>query len=320
MLKEKTMSRKKKIIIVDRLVKKYDDICAVDKVSFSINTGEVFCLLGPNGSGKTTLFSILSTLNPQTEGTVIIDGYPITNKKEIRKIIGVVPQEISVYRHMTVYDNLVFWYKLYNLPKNEMQSRFSKVIELVQLQDFLNRTAGTLSGGMLRRVNIALSLLHEPKILLLDEPTVGIDIQTRKHIIDSLRQVNAEGVTILYTSHYIEEIQEIADRVAIMDYGRILAIGSINELLSSYANLFMVEVKLAKPFAEVREIIAGAWEDEDYTVVDDATLQIKVGDIMNFFESAFQKNGLRELIKSIKVEKFSLADLFLTMTGKKLRE
>lgn len=219
------------MIKVSSISKSFGNIEAVKNVSFNINKGEIFGILGPNGAGKSTIVNILNTLVKPDKGDVIIDGVNIKDDGvTIKLIMGVVPQEIALYEEMTAYENLMFWGGLYNIPKSVLKANVNNTLEIVDLSNRKNDRIRTFSGGMKRRINIACSLLHNPKILVLDEPTVGVDAQNRNHIFELIERLNNEGMTIIYTTHYMEEAERFCDKIAIIDVGRIVAQGTLKEL------------------------------------------------------------------------------------------
>ena len=223
-------------IQVERLRKQFDPPkgpVAVDDVSFEINEGEIFSLLGPNGAGKTTTISILSCLLKPDGGDAKVGGYSVnTQSVKVRELIGVVPQDIALYEDLSGRENLLFWGRIYGLSGAELQGRVDEVLELVGLVDRQKDRVGKYSGGMKRRVNIGAALLHKPRFLYLDEPTVGIDPQSRRSILDGVKDLNRQGVTVLYTTHYMEEAQELSDRIGIMDQGKMVALGTQAELVA----------------------------------------------------------------------------------------
>lgn len=219
------------ILEVQNLVKKFGDLTAVDGVSFDIQAGEVFSLLGPNGAGKTTTISMLSCLLEPTSGDALIDGHSVTREAiEVKRIIGVVPQEIALYEDLSARENLNFWGQMYGLGGSSLKTRVTEVLQQIGLADRAKDKIKTYSGGMKRRVNIGVGLLHHPKLLFMDEPTVGIDPQSRRSILDSVKDLNKAGVTVLYTTHYMEEAEELSHRVGIVDQGKMIAIGTQKEL------------------------------------------------------------------------------------------
>ena len=219
------------MIQIDRLRKCYDTLVAVDDVSFEVRDGEIFGLLGPNGAGKTTTINMICGVLQPDDGRVLIDDCNIwVEPKKVKQNLGVVPQEIAVYEDLTARDNLSFWGSLYGLHGAKLNLRIDETLSRVGLADRARDKVKTFSGGMKRRLNLVMALLHRPKFLLLDEPTVGIDPQARLNILDVIREVADEGTTVLYTTHYMDEAEQLCDRIAIMDQGRILAIGTLDEL------------------------------------------------------------------------------------------
>ncbi len=219
------------ILEAQNLVKNYDDFTAVKGISFDIKEGEIFSLLGPNGAGKTTTISMLSTLYTPTSGDATIGGHSITkDPMAVKRVIGVVPQDLALYEDLTAKENLIFWGQMYGLGGKSLNSRVDEVLEQIGLTDKAKNTVKTYSGGMKRRVNIGVGLLHKPRLLFMDEPTVGIDPQSRRAILDTVKDLNKHGMTVLYTTHYMEEAQELSDRVGIIDHGELIALGTQDEL------------------------------------------------------------------------------------------
>ncbi len=224
------------IIEIKKLSKTYKGTNepAVKSISLDIYPQEIFGLLGPNGAGKTTTISILCGLFPPTEGNVSIDGLDIrSNLDQIKQLIGVVPQDIALYPTLTARENLTFYGNMYGLRGKELRNQISDFLYVFGLEKFANRLIGKYSGGMKRRVNLIAGLLHHPKIIFLDEPTVGIDVQSRILILNYLKEINKSGTTIIYTSHYMEEAEHLCTRVAIMDQGKIISIGKPSDLLAT---------------------------------------------------------------------------------------
>jgi ABC-2 type transport system ATP-binding protein len=224
------------IIEIKKLSKTYkgNDEPAVDSISLDIYPNEIFGLLGPNGAGKTTTISILCGLFPPTKGNVFIDGLDIhVNLEKIKQLIGVVPQDIALYPTLTARENLTFYGNMYGLRGLELRNRIDEFLTVFGLEKFANRLVGKYSGGMKRRVNLIAGLLHHPKVIFLDEPTVGIDVQSRIMILNYLKELNKSGTTIIYTSHYMEEAEHLCTRIAIMDQGKIISVGKPSDLLAT---------------------------------------------------------------------------------------
>jgi ABC-2 type transport system ATP-binding protein len=223
------------IIEIVNLSKTYkgSEVPAINNISLNIDQGEVFGLLGPNGAGKTTTISILCGLFAPSHGEVYIDGLSVTKDKEqVKNIIGIVPQDIALYPSLTAYENLRFIGRMYGLKGKVLKERIHKYAELLGMADSLRKQVKTFSGGMKRRINLVAGLLHDPKIVILDEPTVGVDVQSRNQIVEYLNELNKSGTTIIYTSHYLQEAEYLCTRVAFIDDGNIIKLGSPKELVS----------------------------------------------------------------------------------------
>jgi len=216
-----------------KLVKRYPNTeeAAVNGIDLNIRRGEIFSLLGPNGAGKTTIISMLCGLLKPTSGEAFVNGYSIDQELlDVKRSLGFVPQDIALYPTLTAHENLRFWGQMYGLGGGHLKERIYAVLEIVGLQDRANDRIESYSGGMKRRINIAVGLLHEPGLIFMDEPTVGIDPQSRRSILDTVMKLNQQGMTVLYTTHYMEEAQEISDRIGIIDHGAFIAIGTLAEL------------------------------------------------------------------------------------------
>ncbi|HHV96753.1 MAG TPA: ABC transporter ATP-binding protein [Clostridiaceae bacterium] len=219
------------LIRIKNLTKRYSNNIAINNISLDIFKEEIFGFVGPNGAGKSTLVSLLTTLIKPDEGDIIIKGYSVLNKtSEIRKLIGFVPQDIALYPTLSGYDNLKFWGGIYGLRKQELQDRIEEALSIVGMKERAHDKVEEYSGGMKRRINIAAALLHHPEILIMDEPTVGVDIISRQYIIEAIKNLKKEGRTIIYTSHDIEEMETVCDRIAIMDKGVILKCDTVEKL------------------------------------------------------------------------------------------
>jgi ABC-2 type transport system ATP-binding protein len=232
------------VLRCESLVRRFGDRTAVDGISFEIGRGETFGLLGPNGAGKTTTISIVSGVLPADGGRVSVCGEDMGPGAGAAKLqVGLVPQDIALYPELTARENLRFFGRLQGMPRRRLQARIDDVLAVVGLESRGGDRVGSYSGGMKRRVNIAVGLLHEPSLLVLDEPTVGVDPQSRNQILDSVEQLRSGGLSVLYTTHYMEEAERLCDRIAIMDHGRLLAVGSRTELLALAALDVEVDVR-----------------------------------------------------------------------------
>ena len=237
------------MLAAQNLRKGFDGIQAVDDVSFNIGRQEIFGLLGPNGAGKTTTIRMLSTVLSPDDGDAYIDGHSVAqDSDEVRKVIGVCPQELALYPELSATDNLVFFGRMSGLSSARAKEAAAEYIEKVGLTDRADDKVEKFSGGMKRRVNIAIALMSNPKLLFLDEPTVGIDPQSRSYIFDTVEQLRDEGMTVLYTTHYMEEADRLCDRLGIMDHGRLIRLGSPRELKSEIGD--PDEVSLEDVFLE----------------------------------------------------------------------
>ncbi|MCK4795278.1 MAG: ATP-binding cassette domain-containing protein [Desulfobacteraceae bacterium] len=237
------------MIEIKDLVKQYNGAPepAVRGVSFAVREGEIFSLLGPNGAGKTTIISMLSCLLTPTSGDAIVSGNSIIhNPMEVKKVIGVVPQEIALYPKLSARENLVFWGRMYGMGSHELKRRIDEVLEIAGLKERAKDRIETYSGGMQRRINIAVGLLHHPQLVFMDEPTVGIDPQSRRNILDTVKALNQQGMTVLYTTHYMEEAQELSHRIGIIDRGHMIALGTFDELTQLIEREDVVELTITK--------------------------------------------------------------------------
>ena len=308
---------------VRNLVKKYGEKLAVDDISFDIQEGEIFSLLGPNGAGKTTTISILSTLFSPSAGDASILGYSVTkNPMEVKRLIGVVPQEIALYDDMTALENLNFWGEMYGLSGGALKTRVKELLEQIGLADRAKERIKTYSGGMKRRVNIAVGLMHKPRLLFMDEPTVGIDPQSRLAILDSVKSLNKAGMTILYTTHYMEEAQELSDRVGIIDHGKLIALGTQSELTAKVGEmdtliLHLGENEDAEHLAQALKTLNGVLQanPSDHTV---ALVTPSAEELLAPVVSRANELGIK--IHSIDMREPNLEAVFLHLTGRALRD
>jgi ABC-2 type transport system ATP-binding protein len=312
-------------IIVDKLRKQFDPPkgpVAVNGVSFDIHEGEIFSLLGPNGAGKTTTISILSCLLKPDGGEADVGGFSVIRKAdEVKKLIGVVPQDIALYDDLSGRENLMFWGRMYGLSGSALTKRVDEVLELIGLTDRQKDRVDKYSGGMKRRVNIGAALLHHPKILYLDEPTVGIDPQSRRAILDGVKAFNAEGMTVLYTTHYMEEASELSDRIGIMDKGEMIAIGTQPELVKMVGEQTRIDIGLDRNAHEMAEQWRGLPGVSSVTEDEAGPLSLMVPDantvMPQLFDSA-RAAGLR--VTKIDLAEPNLEMVFLHLTGRALRD
>lgn len=248
------------IIEVKNLLKKFKDFTAVDQISFEVPQGQIFGFLGPNGAGKTTTIKMLTTLLAPTGGEIKVSGFdPAKNADEVRKSFGIVFQDPSLDEELTAYENMELHGVLYAVPKQVRKERIKQLLEVVELWDRRESPVKQFSGGMKRRLEIARGLLHHPKILFLDEPTIGLDPQTRNHIWGHIKQLNkSEGITIFVTTHYMEEVDRVADSIAIIDHGKIIASGTSEELKKQTNSASLEDAFLALTGRQIREEDASA--------------------------------------------------------------
>lgn len=306
---------------VNQVVKRYGNKVSVDHLNLSIGQGEIFGLLGPNGAGKSTTINMIVGLLEPDQGEIQIDGLSIQkNPMEVKRSIGLVPQDIAVYENMSAYDNVSFFGKLYGLRGAMLKERVHEALAFVGLEDRGKELPHTFSGGMKRRLNIACAIMHRPKLIIMDEPTVGIDPQSRNHILESVRALNEMGSTIIYTSHYMEEVSAICDRVAIVDQGHVIASGTQAELQSRVADHEKIVMKLTgitaqmlqelKTHPQILKLESHEEELNIYTKSSQAHLQ----DIL------FICAKHEATIHSVSCEQPTLETLFLNLTGRNLRD
>ena len=231
MTPETTDNPDNRIIEVQDLTVRFGDLAAVDGISFSVRRGEIFGFLGPNGAGKTTTIRTITTIQRMASGRILVDGFDVDKDYlEVRRRIGIAQQHISLDKHLTVRQNIKQHALLHKIPRSEMDARIGRAVELLGLDEYMDRLVDELSGGWKRRTSIVCSMVHEPEILLLDEPTAGLDTMSRHVLWDLVRTLNGRGTTIFLTTHYMEEAELLCDRVAIMNHGRIVAMGTVDEL------------------------------------------------------------------------------------------
>ena len=309
------------MIRIEHLRKSFGQLVAVDDVSMTVAEGEVFGLLGPNGAGKTTTINMLCGVLKPDAGRVLIGGRDIwLEPKAVKRELGVVPQEIAVYEDLTARDNLAFWGRIYGLSGGELKRRVDQSLTRVGLADRAGDKVKGFSGGMKRRLNLCMGLLHRPRVVLLDEPTVGIDPQARLAVLDVIRELAAGGTTVLYTTHYMDEAEELCDRIAIIDHGRVLALGTLQELtrLAGEAEVLRVAGGFNGGDARQRlERIAGA----RILKADDgsAVLAVEAGGpgLLAVLPEVLA-SGLE--VDDVSIQQPSLQSVFIALTGRELRD
>jgi ABC-2 type transport system ATP-binding protein len=311
------------ILEVHNLIKQYGDFTAVDGVSFAIEEGEIFSLLGPNGAGKTTTISMLSCLLKPTSGDAIIGGHSVVRESlKVREVIGVVPQDIALYNMLSARENLVFWGRMYGMGGAALKQRVDEVIEQIGLTDKANAKVETYSGGMKRRVNIGVGLLHKPRIIYMDEPTVGIDPQSRRSILETVKDLNKQGMTVLYTTHYMEEAEELSDRVGIIDHGKLIALGTQQELTKIVGEHDTLRLhigeegdaeKLARALSGIPGVMKCSAADHQVVLVAPEAEAVLAPAITHANEA-----GIR--IHSVDIQEPNLETVFLQLTGRALRD
>jgi ABC-2 type transport system ATP-binding protein len=311
------------ILEVRNLVKQYGDFTAVKGVSFDIKEGEIFSLLGPNGAGKTTTISMLSTLYTPTSGDATIGGHSITkDPMAVKQMIGVVPQELALYEELSARENLIFWGQMYGLNGKSLNGRVDEVLQQIDLTEKAKNRVKTYSGGMKRRVNIGVGLLHKPRMLFMDEPTVGIDPQSRRAILDTVKELNKQGMTVLYTTHYMEEAQELSDRVGIIDHGELIALGTQAELTKQVgqSDTLILHIGenddaqgLAGSLKGMQDVLEANSADHEISII---TPQAE--NILAAVVSKASERGIK--IRSMEIREPNLEAVFLHLTGRALRD
>ncbi|MDD5370557.1 MAG: ATP-binding cassette domain-containing protein [Anaerolineaceae bacterium] len=311
------------ILEIRDLVKKYGDFTAVKGISFAVEEGEIFSLLGPNGAGKTTTISVISTLYAPTSGDACVGGHSISKEPmAVRQLIGVVPQELALYEELTAGENLSFWGQMYGLGGKQLKARIAEVLDQIGLADKAGQRIKTYSGGMKRRVNIGVGLLHKPRLLFMDEPTVGIDPQSRRAILDSVKELNRQGMTVLYTTHYMEEAQELSNRVGIIDHGELIALGTQAELTRQVGEndallLHLGEGVDSAALVAALRALPGVLKAE----VNDHTITVIAPEAEEILAPAItQANELGLKIRSVEIQEPNLETVFLHLTGRALRD
>ena len=310
------------MIEIKDVTKSYGRHKVLQNVSFEIMEGELFGLLGPNGAGKSTLIDILTGIQSMDSGDIFINGKSIkTDKVEIRKHLGLVPQDIALLEELNAVDNLEYFGGLYGLAGTELKSQIEKLLEVAGLTDKKKEKVKNYSGGMKRRLNIAVAMLHNPSILILDEPTVGVDAQSRQHIFDYIQSLAEQGTTILYTSHYMEEIEALCKRVFILDLGEEVAYGTKEEVKKLVGHTQTVALTLDRVPAGFDEVLKNSENGIQFVTVDGQDIALTIDQtIFSMMKLIEQVEQAQLVIKSVNVKETTLEEAFLQLTGKTLRD
>ena len=309
------------MIEVHELRKTFGDITAVDGVSFSCEAGSLFGLLGPNGAGKSTTIACISGLLKPSSGRITVGGRGIlAGSREARALLGVVPQELALYNDLSATDNLAYWGAAYGLHGKALKDRVDRVLELTGLSDRAKEPVRNFRGGMQRRLNFGCGIVHEPRVLLLDEPTVGVDPQSRVRLLELVRELVAQGTSVLYTTHYMEEAQSLCDRIGIIDHGRVLALGTLDELRQLMGESDVLRLSGRFDAARARAALA-ALEACEVIHADENSLLLALRDATRRLPTIFAK--LAETggdIHETTLNQPTLESLFIKLTGRELRE
>jgi len=309
------------LIQVQDLRKSFGQTRAVDGITFAVSEGMIYGLLGPNGAGKTTTISCITGLLMPDGGRIVLDGCELASDPiRFKRSIGVVPQETALYPTLTAYENVAYFASLHGLSGADLRGRAGQILDRVGLSAGSKQQARTFSGGMKRRLNLAIGLMHRPRLLLLDEPTVGIDPQARINILDVVREIQREGTGILYTTHYLEEAETLCDRVGIMDHGRVLAEGTVSELRSMVGEGTVVALRGKFRAEALRASIASDPSIHLLSLEDDAAM-LSVGGAARAVAdllSSLLRGGIE--VEEISMREASLQNVFLKLTGRELRD
>lgn len=308
-----------KMLEIKKLYKDYGNHMAVDGIDLKIEKGQIYGILGPNGAGKSTTIGMICGLIKKTSGEVIYEEQ--TNKiGKWKENIGIVPQDFALYWDLTAEENISFFCSLYGFKGQELKDRTNRTLDFVGLTDVKSKKASEFSGGMKRRLNIGCAIAHSPKLIIMDEPTVGIDPQSRNHILESVKKLRDEGATIIYTSHYMQEVDDICDRIAIIDNGHIIAEGTSDELKELVENKNTIVLTVAKKVAGLEEKLMEVTGIEKVVFLDDEykISTLKSSNLIAKIVSVVSENGGD--IKNIVNQDPSLETVFLALTGKNLRE
>jgi ABC-2 type transport system ATP-binding protein len=308
------------VLQVTNLHKSYGDIRAVDGISFAIDAGEIFGLLGPNGAGKSTTINVIAALLEPDEGQVVIDGTPRSHAAAYKRRIGYIPQELSLVEQLTARENLMLLGRLYDLSGADLRRRVAEALDMVGLPDRADDLIKTYSGGMKRRLNIAAALMHQPALILMDEPTIGVDPQARAYIFDVIERLAGEGRAILYTTHYMEEAQRLCRRTAIIDHGRILACGTLAELVAGIKARRDLVLEAEQLSPQTVSALAAKLGNVPWRI-ENGSAHFTVGEsACGLIELVRAVDDAKIRVKAIRVQEPDLETVFLELTGRALRE
>lgn len=303
------------------LIKRFGDITAVDSVDLSVTQGEIFGLLGPNGAGKSTLINMVCGLLQPNAGTISLFEKDISKNSYFAKTnIGIVPQDIALYNDLTAYENVAFFAGLYGVKGKQAKEAVDEALGFVGLSEQAKRFPKTFSGGMKRRLNIACAIAHKPKLIIMDEPTVGIDPQSRNHILQSVKELNKLGSTVIYTSHYMEEVEEVCTRIAIMDHGKVIAEGTEKELKALISDTDTLYVTVENGLKVDEKGLMKIQGIKSVTIEDQVIRISSSRDVMTFDKIISYLIATENTIKNIENSSPDLETVFLSLTGRKLRD
>ncbi|MGL6175029.1 MAG: ABC transporter ATP-binding protein [Cellulosilyticaceae bacterium] len=310
-----------KVVEVHKLYKSFGEVQAINHLDLQIREGEIFGLLGPNGAGKSTTINILSMLIQKDKGIVKIFGKEIEQyEMEIKHQMGVVPQELAIFEELSAYENVSFFGSLYGLKREELKKKSLEALAFVGLEDKGKSKAKTFSGGMKRRLNIACGIVHSPKLIIMDEPTVGIDPQSRNYILSSIKELNRRGATVIYTTHYMEEAEAICDRIAIVDRGNVIAVGTQGELASIIDDKNTIQV-MVRDITKVNADVLGKIKGVEHVQFEGNRVTISSKkEITNLDKIITYLTETEAKIVGIQTKELDLEDVFLNLTGRKLRD
>jgi len=311
-----------KLVEFKEVVKKYDAVTTVNYLTLDIEEGEIFGLLGPNGAGKSTTISMLSGLVEMSGGDILVGRRSIKhNPVEVKRQIGIVPQELALYEMLSARENVTFFGKLYGLRGKLLQERVNEALLFVGLLDKAKDKPSTFSGGMKRRLNIACAIVHRPKLIVMDEPTVGIDPQSRNHILESVRQLNRLGSTVIYTSHYMEEVEAICTRVGVIDRGKLIACGTKEQLILQSGQEDKLVLELDRESQEAVSEIGSHPRVNNVSQMKDGQLEIGIKDSPTVLQDLlFILNKHSVSVRKLTRVEPGLETLFLQLTGRSLRD